>query len=72
MNSADDRRRISRIEHAGRSAFAKRRRTPAVDDVSLDIARGEFFALLGPVGLRQDDACCACWPGSSGRTRAAS
>lgn len=26
----------------------------AVKDVSLKIADGEFFALLGPLGLRQD------------------
>ena len=28
----------------------------AVDNVSLDIYQREFFALLGPVGLRQDHA----------------
>ena len=27
----------------------------AVDDLSLEIERGSFFALLGPSGLRQDD-----------------
>ena len=27
----------------------------AVDDLSLTIPAGSFFALLGPVGLRQDD-----------------
>ena len=29
--------------------------TTAVDDVSLTIERGEFFTMLGPVRLRQDD-----------------
>ncbi len=28
----------------------------AVDHVSLDIAQNEFFALLGPIRLRQDHA----------------
>jgi ABC-type lipopolysaccharide export system ATPase subunit len=27
----------------------------AVDDLSLDIQEGEFFSMLGPSGLRQDD-----------------
>ncbi len=26
----------------------------AVDDLSLDIEEGEFFSMLGPVGLRED------------------
>ena len=26
----------------------------AVDDLSLDIAEGEFFSMLGPSGLRED------------------
>ena len=26
----------------------------AVDDVTLDIAEGEFFAMLGPIGFRQN------------------
>src|SRR5712671_4533171 len=43
----------------------------AVDDVSLDIARGEFFALLGrPAAARR--RCCAWSRASSGPTRAAS
>ena len=35
----------------------------AVDDVSLDIEAGEFFSLLGPLGLRQDHAAAHVgWP----------
>jgi putrescine transport system ATP-binding protein len=33
---------------------------PAVDRLSLDIFQGEFFALLGPSGLRKTTRC-ACW-----------
>jgi ABC-type Fe3+/spermidine/putrescine transport system ATPase subunit len=30
----------------------------AVDDLTLEIEDGEFFSLLGPVGLRQDHRAC--------------
>ena len=40
--------------------------TVAVDDVSIDIQQNEFFALLGPSGLRQDHP-----PAQHGRIRAA-
>ena len=31
----------------------------AVRDVDLDIARGEFFTMLGPVRVRARRPCCA-------------
>ena len=34
-------------------------RTTAVDALSLAVAHGSFFSILGPVGLRQDDAAAA-------------
>ena len=50
-------------------------RTEVLSDVSLRIEPGEFFALLGPVGLRQVDAAAAdrrlqpaaAWPAAGGR-----
>ena len=38
----------------------------AVDDIDLTVPRGSFFALLGPVGLRQDHDAA-----HGGRARAA-
>jgi ABC-type transporter Mla maintaining outer membrane lipid asymmetry ATPase subunit MlaF len=34
----------------------------AVDDVSLDIAPGEFLVILGPSGCASPP-CCGWWPG---------
>ena len=47
----------------------------AVDDVTLEIASGEFMVLVGPVRMRQVDRCCGCSPASRtsprGRSRSA-
>ena len=40
-----------RVELAG---LTKRFTEVAVDEIDLDIASGEFFSLLGPLGLRED------------------
>ena len=45
---------------------------PAVDGVSLEIAAGEFFALLGGPRAAARPRCCGCSPASRGRTPAAS
>ncbi len=44
----------------------------AVDNVTIDIADGEFLVLLGPVRLRQDHDRCAWSPASSRRAPARS
>ena len=31
----------------------------ALKDVNLTVHDNEFLTILGPVGLRQDDVCCA-------------
>ena len=36
---------------------------PVVSDLDLDVRDGEFMVLVGPLGLRQEHARCACWPG---------
>ena len=49
----------------GRPAF---RRVKAVDGIDLSIEHGEFFTLLGPIGLRQDhDAAHGRGPGEARR-----
>ena len=40
-------------------SLTKRFTEVAVDDIDLTIASGEFFSLLGPVRLRQDDHAAA-------------
>jgi ABC-type uncharacterized transport system YnjBCD ATPase subunit len=38
--------------------------TRAVENISLTVADGEFFALLGPSGCGQGPRCCGWWRAS--------
>ena len=41
---------VVRIEHVGKTFATQRGTTVALNDISLDIARGEFVSLIGPSG----------------------